>query len=145
MDFNHIHMAAAVNHVDFSNISEGAELFRNDAPGESCPFFLVNSSQQAGLDELKSALIQSSYLKQLELLSLVLLLHPAINSKCNSTGTHPQFLAPYPHVSLFDYVVEVRSHGERKRGSLLPEAEHSMKWSLFGGVTGWRQLLCVTP
>lgn len=33
-------------------------------------------------------------------------------SKCNST--HPQFLTPYPHVSLLDYVVEVRSHGDRK-------------------------------
>lgn len=33
-------------------------------------------------------------------------------SKCNST--HPQFLTPYPHVSLLDYVVEVGSHGDRK-------------------------------
>lgn len=42
-------------------------------------------------------------------------LHPAVaprGSKCNST--HPQFLTPYPHVSLLDYVVEVGSHGDRK-------------------------------
>lgn len=63
-------------------------------------------------------LIPSISTKQLEVLFLLLLpLRPLLrgHSKCNSSGTHPQLLAPYPHVSLFDYVVEVGSHGAGKR------------------------------
>lgn len=53
--------------------------------------------------------------KQRVLLLPSSLIHGA-QQQVQQYSTHPQFLTPYPHVSLLDYVVEVGSHGQCEAG-----------------------------